>query len=180
MRQQPQGTVSVGRGKSVGQSVGRQRRAVPPHNTHSCGAHGCAVVLAALEKGQCVLRQRDRHGLHAFSGYDSLAIKQAAATRNPDNAATKFSPHVLLYFVMHPALSTCCSCSPRPAALATHALLALCCRVRTFRDVVTLCRMHNAFSDGLMQYGMMTGRKAVRVQTQSLAAAGASEGSARK
>lgn len=41
----------------VGQSVGRQRHAVPPHKTHSCGAHGCAVVVAALKKGQCALRQ---------------------------------------------------------------------------------------------------------------------------
>lgn len=51
------------------------------------------------------------HGLHAFSVYDSLAIQQAVATCNPDNAVTMFSRHVLVYFVAHPDLSTCCSCN---------------------------------------------------------------------
>lgn len=34
---------------------------------------------------------------------------------------------------------------------------------KTFRDGITLERMHQAFTDGLMQYGMMTARKKVPV-----------------
>lgn len=45
--------------------------------------------------------------------------------------------------------------------------------VRTFRDIVTLLRMHTAFESGLMQYGMMTGKKTA-AGTLSMASAGAS------
>ena len=33
---------------------------------------------------------------------------------------------------------------------------------KTFRDGLTLYRMHNSFASGLMQYGMMTATKTVR------------------
>lgn len=42
------------------------------------------------------------------------------------------------------------------------------------REIVTLERMHQAFAKGLMQYGLMRGRKAVQVAAAGADAAGSS------
>ena len=64
-----------------------------------------------------------------------------------------------------------------PPPSPPHPLL---CRYKTVREIVTLERMHRAFADGLMEYGMMKAVKAPAPAAPEAAAggAGAAEGSA--